>query len=94
MIAAVRDSWTAFSNWRLIIWVALYQLLSKQARGSKIMFMVSVLEPLIVISAIAFVVSCFMPITAKMMEKVRAELDARHASLKATAAGEELESIS
>jgi Na+/melibiose symporter-like transporter len=35
--------------------------------------------PLIAISAIAFVVSCFMPITAKMMEKVRAELDARHA---------------
>lgn len=36
--------------------------------------------PLIVISALAFVISCFMPITAKMMEKVRAELDARHAA--------------
>jgi glycoside/pentoside/hexuronide:cation symporter, GPH family len=36
--------------------------------------------PLIAISAIAFIVSCFMPITAKMMEKVRAELDARHAA--------------
>ncbi len=36
--------------------------------------------PLIVISAIAFVVSCFMPITAKMMDRVRAELDARHDS--------------
>jgi GPH family glycoside/pentoside/hexuronide:cation symporter len=41
--------------------------------------------PLIAISAIAFVVSCFMPITAKMMEKVRAELDARHALAGVTA---------
>jgi GPH family glycoside/pentoside/hexuronide:cation symporter len=35
--------------------------------------------PLIAISAIAFVVACFMPITKEMMDKVRAELDARHA---------------
>ncbi|MCY3021600.1 MAG: MFS transporter [Planctomycetota bacterium] len=36
--------------------------------------------PLIVISAIALVVSCFMPLTKKMMDQVRAELDARHAA--------------
>ena len=35
--------------------------------------------PLIAISAISFVVSCFMPITQKMMDQVRAELDKRHA---------------
>ena len=34
--------------------------------------------PLIVISAISFLVACFFPITAKMMERVRAELDVRH----------------
>lgn len=36
--------------------------------------------PLIVISALSLVVACFMPITAKMMAQVRAELDARHAA--------------
>jgi len=36
--------------------------------------------PLIIVSALAFVISCFMPITAKMMAQVRAELDARHAA--------------
>jgi GPH family glycoside/pentoside/hexuronide:cation symporter len=34
--------------------------------------------PLIAISAVAFVFSCFMPITKEMMDKVRAELDKRH----------------
>jgi GPH family glycoside/pentoside/hexuronide:cation symporter len=39
--------------------------------------------PLIVISAICTVLSCFMPVTASMMAKVRAELDARHAAAAA-----------
>jgi capsular polysaccharide transport system permease protein len=51
MMIAVRESWVAFSNWRLMIWAALYQVLAKQARGSKMMFVLTVLEPLIVISA-------------------------------------------
>jgi GPH family glycoside/pentoside/hexuronide:cation symporter len=38
--------------------------------------------PLIVIAVIAFAMSWFMPLTAKMMEKVRAELDARHAAAR------------
>jgi GPH family glycoside/pentoside/hexuronide:cation symporter len=37
--------------------------------------------PLIVIAAIAFVMSWFMPLTEQMMTKVRAELDERHAAL-------------
>jgi capsular polysaccharide transport system permease protein len=50
MIASARRSWAAFSNWRLMIWVALPQLLSRQTRGSKVMFMVAVCEPLIVVT--------------------------------------------
>jgi GPH family glycoside/pentoside/hexuronide:cation symporter len=36
--------------------------------------------PLIIISAVAFILSCFMPLTRKMMDDVRAQLDARHAA--------------
>jgi len=50
MIAAARNSWAAFSNWRLMIWVALPQLLSRQTRGSKVMFILALLEPLIIVS--------------------------------------------
>lgn len=52
MIAAARNSWAAFSNWRLMIWVALPQLLSRQTRGSKVMFIMALLEPLIIVSAL------------------------------------------
>lgn len=50
MFIAVRDFWTAFSNWVVVIWLALPQILARATRGSKIMFLVYVLEPLIIIA--------------------------------------------
>lgn len=51
MIEAARGSWTAFSSWCLVIWVALPHILARSTRGSKVMFLLYLLEPLLLVSA-------------------------------------------
>lgn len=52
MIVAARGSWNAFSSWCLVIWVSLPQILARSTRGSKMMFIVYLLEPLIIVVAL------------------------------------------
>jgi capsular polysaccharide transport system permease protein len=52
MMAVARDSWTAFSNWALVIWISLPQLLSRFTRGSKMMFLLYLLEPLVFVAVV------------------------------------------
>lgn len=52
MIYAARTSWMAFSNWLLLIWAALPQLLSRQTRGSRLIFLATLAEPLILVGVL------------------------------------------
>jgi capsular polysaccharide transport system permease protein len=52
MGSAIRDFWTAFSNWRLVIWLALPQVLSQSTRGSKLLLIIRIFEPLIFIAVL------------------------------------------
>lgn len=52
MITAARSCWAALANWILIIWAALPQLLSVLTRGSKIGFVLYLLEPVLLVCAL------------------------------------------
>lgn len=50
MIAAARNSLTAVSNWRLMIWLAVRHLLNSYTGGSRVAFITTLLEPLVIVS--------------------------------------------
>lgn len=49
MISSPREYWIAFGNWCVVIWLTIPQILSRATRGSKMMFFIYLLEPLIII---------------------------------------------
>lgn len=59
MMLAVRNSVTAFSNWILVIWALLPQILARVSLGSKAMFVIYLLEPIIIVTGI-YVVRAFL----------------------------------
>lgn len=59
MLLTARDFWKAFRNWARVIWLAPPQILARATRGSKMMFLVYLLEPLLVI-AVFYAIRAFL----------------------------------
>lgn len=52
MIAATRDYAIAVSNWRRSVWLSMILLLGQYSRGSRVAFLIALLEPIIVIGGL------------------------------------------
>lgn len=59
MLAAIRDPLIAFWNWRRMIWLGMRQVLNQYSRGSKVFFILALIEPLFAITLLYVVRGLF-----------------------------------